>query len=184
MAAEKVLFDTTKEGREVAEFVVTRPNGESFSVIEYGAAIHTLNVLDKDGNLGDVMLGFDTIEGYLGSGAGHGSVIGRTANRIKGGAFTIDGVSIDVLVATYTHDGVTDTALLRYTNLSNGSTSALPVLAGNYKVEAMPLTPDYHLDSVTATSYITVQRATVSIDSFAVEKDKFFDGTDSATITH
>lgn len=91
---------------------------------------------------------------------------------------------IDVLVATYTHDGVTDTALLRYTNLSNGSTSALPVLAGNYKVEAMPLTPDYHLDSVTATSYITVQRATVSIDSFAVEKDKFFDGTDSATITH
>ena len=92
MAAEKVLFDTTKEGREVSEFIVTRPNGESFSVIEYGAAIHTLNVLDKDGKLGDVMLGFDTIEGYMGSGAGHGSVIGRTANRIKDGAFTIDGV--------------------------------------------------------------------------------------------
>ena len=35
MAAEKVLFDTTKDGRNVSEFVITRPNGESFSVIEY-----------------------------------------------------------------------------------------------------------------------------------------------------
>ncbi|MBO7564339.1 MAG: galactose-1-epimerase, partial [Clostridiales bacterium] len=92
MAAEKVLFDTTKDGKQVSEFIITRPNGESFSVIEYGAAIHTLNVLDKDGNLGDVMLGFDNIEGYMGSGSGHGSIIGRTANRIKGGSFTIDGV--------------------------------------------------------------------------------------------
>ena len=92
MAFEKVLFDTTKDGKDVAEFVITRPNGESFSVIEYGAAIHTLKVFDKEGKLDDVMLGFDTIEGYLGSGSGHGSIIGRTANRIKGGAFTIDGV--------------------------------------------------------------------------------------------
>ncbi|MBQ6271182.1 MAG: galactose mutarotase [Clostridiales bacterium] len=92
MASEKVLFDTTKDGKDVAEFVITRPNGESFSVIEYGAAIHTLKVFDKEGKLDDVMLGFDTIEGYLGSGSGHGSIIGRTANRIKGGAFTIDGV--------------------------------------------------------------------------------------------
>ena len=83
MAFEKVLFDTTKDGKDVAEFVITRPNGESFSVIEYGAAIHTLKVFDKEGKLDDVMLGFDTIEGYLGSGSGHGSIIGRTANRIK-----------------------------------------------------------------------------------------------------
>ena len=37
MAAEKVLFDTTKDGKQVSEFIITRPNGESFSVIEYGA---------------------------------------------------------------------------------------------------------------------------------------------------
>ena len=49
MAAEKVLFDTTKDGRAVNEYVVTRPNGESFSIIDYGALIHTLKVLDKNG---------------------------------------------------------------------------------------------------------------------------------------
>ena len=49
MASEKVLFDKTKDGRNVSEFVITRPNGESFSVIEYGAAIHTLKVFDKTG---------------------------------------------------------------------------------------------------------------------------------------
>ena len=92
MSAEKKIFDTTKDGKAVDEFVITRPNGESFSILTYGASIHTLNVFDKDGNLGDVMLGFDTIEQYMASGAGHGSVIGRTANRIKGGAFEIDGV--------------------------------------------------------------------------------------------
>ena len=92
MAAEKVLFDTTKDGRAVNEYVITRPNGESFSIIDYGALIHTLKVLDKDGKIDDVILGFDTIAAYQASGSGHGSIIGRTANRIKGGAFTIDGV--------------------------------------------------------------------------------------------
>ena len=97
MAAEKVLFDTTKDGRNVSEFVITRPNGESFSVIEYGAAIHTLKVFDKEGKIDDVMLGFDKIADYQASGSGHGSIIGRTANRIKGGAFTIDGVDYQLL---------------------------------------------------------------------------------------
>lgn len=92
MAAQTKIFDTTKDGKQVEEFVITRPNGENFSIITYGALIHTLNVLDKDGNLGDVMLGFDTIDAYMASGSGHGSIIGRTANRIKGGAFEIDGV--------------------------------------------------------------------------------------------
>ena len=92
MASQIKTFDTTKDGKNVEEFVITRPNGENFSILTYGALIHTLNVFDKDGNLGDVMLGFDTIEAYMASGSGHGSVIGRTANRIKDGAFTIDGV--------------------------------------------------------------------------------------------
>ena len=92
MSAEKIVFDTTKDGKVVDEFVVTRPNGESFSILTYGALIHTLKVFDEDNKLDDVMLGFDTIDAYLASGAGHGSVIGRTANRIKGGAFEIDGV--------------------------------------------------------------------------------------------
>ena len=92
MSAEKTVFATTKDGKVVDEFIVKRPNGESFSIITYGALIHTLNVFDKDNKLDDVMLGFDTIEEYMASGAGHGSIIGRTANRIKGGAFEIDGV--------------------------------------------------------------------------------------------
>ena len=92
MSSEKIVFDRTKDGKAVYEFVITRPNGESFSILTYGALIHTLKVFDKNNKLDDVMLGFDTIDAYMASGSGHGSIIGRTANRIKGGAFEIDGV--------------------------------------------------------------------------------------------
>ncbi|GAB2292595.1 hypothetical protein Dimus_026832 [Dionaea muscipula] len=62
-------------------------------VTNYGCTITSLSVPDKDGNLGDVVLGFDAVEPYLEGAAPYfGCIVGRVANRIKDGKFMIDGV--------------------------------------------------------------------------------------------
>ncbi|KAL3818606.1 hypothetical protein ACJIZ3_004511 [Penstemon smallii] len=62
-------------------------------VSNFGCTITSLSVPDKDGNLGDVVLGFDTLEPYLKGAAPYfGCIVGRVANRIKDGKFTLNGV--------------------------------------------------------------------------------------------
>ncbi|KAJ4959714.1 hypothetical protein NE237_019624 [Protea cynaroides] len=63
------------------------------TITNYGATITSLFVPDKQGNLDDVVLGFDTLEPYLKGAAPYfGTIVGRVANRIKGGKFTLNGV--------------------------------------------------------------------------------------------
>lgn len=62
-------------------------------VSNYGCTIISLSVPDKDGKLDDVVLGFDTLEPYQkGASPYFGCIVGRVANRIKDGKFTLDGV--------------------------------------------------------------------------------------------
>ncbi|CAN0897420.1 Galactose mutarotase [Linum grandiflorum] len=62
-------------------------------ITNYGAAITSLSVPDKDGNLADVVLGFDSVHTYMeGNPCYFGCIVGRVANRIKDGKFTLDGV--------------------------------------------------------------------------------------------
>ncbi|CAM8974080.1 unnamed protein product [Rhodiola kirilowii] len=61
-------------------------------ISNYGATITSLSVPGKDGQLADVVLGFDTLEPYLNGEAPYfGCIVGRVANRIKNGKFTLDG---------------------------------------------------------------------------------------------
>ncbi len=59
--------------------------------MNYGGIVLSLRVPDRDGSLGDVVLGFDTLEPYLTNDPHFGSLIGRYANRIANGKFTLDG---------------------------------------------------------------------------------------------
>ncbi len=87
---KKMDFGKTKEGVPVEEYVLS--NGKmTAKILTYGAIVRELIVPDKQGKPGDVVLGFDTLEGYL---AGHpffGAVAGRVANRVARGKFTLDG---------------------------------------------------------------------------------------------
>lgn len=68
-------------------------SGKSFvEIINYGARIHKICVPDKNGDLKDVVLGFESLAGYKGDGAYLNAVVGRVANRIGGAKFVIDGV--------------------------------------------------------------------------------------------
>lgn len=86
----KMNFGKTPEGQVVTLY--TLKNGTSTAkVMTYGATLTELDVADRNGKPGDVVLGFDSLDGYLGKIPYFGAVVGRVANRIAKGKFTLDG---------------------------------------------------------------------------------------------
>lgn len=66
-------------------------NGWSAAFTDFGAAVQSLCVPDRDGSLADVVLGYDTLEEYVKGDSCHGATVGRYANRIGGAKFTLNG---------------------------------------------------------------------------------------------
>ncbi len=86
------------DGRPVALFTLTNASGASVGIIEYGGIVVSLQVPDRDGNLGDVVLGFDDLDAYVAGAPYFGAITGRYANRIAGGKFAIDGTTYQLPV--------------------------------------------------------------------------------------
>ncbi|MEM7367196.1 MAG: aldose epimerase family protein [Bacteroidota bacterium] len=72
-------------------YTLTNANGIQASVTDYGAILMSLKTPDKHGNIAEITLGFDSLEGYTGSHPYFGSTIGRYGNRIGGGEFSLGG---------------------------------------------------------------------------------------------
>ncbi len=64
MSVAQKSFGTTKNGEEVTLYTITNKNNVSVSVIDYGANLVSLMVPDKNGNVEDIVLGFDNVAGY------------------------------------------------------------------------------------------------------------------------
>jgi len=88
---EKSNFGTLDDGTVIEAFTLRNAKGAMAKVIPYGATLTELWMPDRNGKLGDVVLGFDSLKGYLGSHPYFGSTVGRYANRIAKGKFTLDG---------------------------------------------------------------------------------------------
>ena len=87
----KSPFGTMPEGTAVDLYTLTNADGLVCKIITYGAVITELHVPDRTGRMGDVVLGFDNLPQYLKESPCFGAVVGRVANRIAKGRFTIDG---------------------------------------------------------------------------------------------
>lgn len=85
----KKTFGTLPGGRETFLYTIAC-GGITAQITDFGAALVTLNVPDKNGNIDDVVLGYDDCLGYLRDGCFLGSIVGRSANRIKGSRFRIE----------------------------------------------------------------------------------------------
>lgn len=83
-------FGVTPTGVRV-ERLTLESGRTSVSIITYGAAIQAAHVLDRNGMTSDVALGYPTLDGYLVKPEYFGATVGRVANRIAGGRFTLDG---------------------------------------------------------------------------------------------
>ena len=84
-------FGSTLDGTPVLLYTLRNQNGMEARIITYGGIIQSLKVPDKNGNFGDVVLGYDTLDGYLTNSPYFGALIGRYGNRIAKGHFTLDG---------------------------------------------------------------------------------------------
>lgn len=92
MSIKKSVFGKLDDGKEVELYTITNKNGASVSLMNLGGGIQSIKVPDKDGNLGDVVLGFDEPKHYINPDNGYqGLLVGRYANRIRDGKFYIDG---------------------------------------------------------------------------------------------
>jgi aldose 1-epimerase len=81
-------------GDSVKQYTLTNAGGMQVSILNYGGTVTNLMVPDKDKQMGDVVLGFDSLQGYRQTGNPYfGCLVGRYANRINQGKFSLDGVT-------------------------------------------------------------------------------------------
>src|SRR5215203_5823894 len=80
----KSAYGTTADGKAVDEYTLTNANGMEVKIITYGGIITSVRVPDRNGNLDNVVLGFDALADYETKNPYFGALIGRYGNRIAG----------------------------------------------------------------------------------------------------
>ena len=85
------FYGTTKNNEEVNMYTIKNNSNMEVDIISYGATIVSIRVPDKDGNIDDVALGYDTLEAYENGDKYLGALIGRCGNRIKNASFKLNG---------------------------------------------------------------------------------------------
>lgn len=88
---QKEVFGKLADGAEVQVFTLTNSHGMEARIINYGGIVLSLKVPDRAGVLGDVVLGYDHLEGYVRSSPYFGCLVGRYGNRIAKGRFILNG---------------------------------------------------------------------------------------------
>lgn len=91
MGIVKEKFGTAKCGRDVYAYTLSNANGMQAKIINFGANLVSLLVPDKNGEVEDIVLGYDKLEDYYGNGNFFGATIGPCANRTAGASYEIDG---------------------------------------------------------------------------------------------
>jgi aldose 1-epimerase len=84
-------FGTTSDGRAVERFTLASPSGVTIAVLSFGGVIQSIVAPDRAGALADVTLGYDTLPEYEKDKSYLGALVGRYANRIRAGRFSLDG---------------------------------------------------------------------------------------------
>jgi aldose 1-epimerase len=111
MAIEQSSFGVTPAGEKVDLYTLTNAKGLQVGIITWGGTCVFLKVPDRHGNLGDILLGHDTLKGYLTHDTSpyFNCLVGRNGNRIGKGTFSIDGVAYTLAInngENHLHGGI------------------------------------------------------------------------------
>ncbi len=87
----RAAFGTTADGKAVDIYTLRNRNGMEMRVTAYGGIVVSLTAPDRHGRFADIVLGYDSLNGYLKATPYFGAIIGRYANRIGGAKFSLDG---------------------------------------------------------------------------------------------
>ena len=90
------LFGEMPDGRAVYQYTLTNANGLKMKVINYGGIITSLMVPDKNGEMGDIVLGHNDLKPYLNRNPHFGVIVGRYGNRIANAKFMLDSMEIQL----------------------------------------------------------------------------------------
>ena len=102
-------FGETSEGQQVRLYTLRNANGLIADVMTYGAIVVTLKTPDRNGKMGDIVLGYDNLQDYIRNSPYFGAIVGRYGNRIGQGKFTLDGVEYKLAVnngENHLHGGI------------------------------------------------------------------------------
>jgi aldose 1-epimerase len=91
-------FGRTADGQPVELFTLTNAHGIEVRLTNYGGIITSLKTPDRSGRFDDIVLGYDSLNGYLRSSPYFGAIVGRYGNRIEKGRFTVDGTTYHLAV--------------------------------------------------------------------------------------
>jgi aldose 1-epimerase len=91
-------FGKTADGKAIEVYTLKNSKGAEARIITYGGSVVSLKMPDRNGKFADIVLGFDSVEGYEQNRIFLGALIGRYGNRIAKGKFTLDGT--DYVLAT------------------------------------------------------------------------------------
>jgi aldose 1-epimerase len=89
---QRSTFGRMPDGQSVELYTLTNRQGMQVMITNYGGRVVKLIIPDRQGNMADVVLGFDDLQGYLGNNPFFGALVGRYANRIGNAHFKLDGV--------------------------------------------------------------------------------------------
>ncbi len=95
---QKQLFGNMPDGRPVHVYTLTNDLGMEARVIDYGCIILSLKVPDRNGNLGDIVHGYDKLEHYIEATPYFGAIVGRYGNRLAKGKFTLEGTEYELAI--------------------------------------------------------------------------------------
>src|SRR5690242_20110099 len=90
-STKKSSFGKTPDGEAVDLYTLTNKSGASVEITNYGGSVVSLKVPDRNGKLGEVVLGFDSVDGYVNNTSYLGALIGRYGNRIGHAQFKLVG---------------------------------------------------------------------------------------------
>lgn len=96
MEIRKAHFGTLDDGVDVPLYALFNACGMKAEITPYGGIVRALTAPDREGRMGDVVLGFDTLAEYVSHSPFFGCLVGRYANRIAGGTFDLDGKVYEV----------------------------------------------------------------------------------------
>lgn len=119
----------TVEGKQIHLVTLTNANGMIVKITNYGGIIVSITVPDKQSKFENVVLGFDSLDGYVGKNPYFGALIGRFGNRIAKGKFMLDGKEYSLAInntPNHLHGGVKgfDKQIWEINNLSSNSNSS------------------------------------------------------------
>ncbi|MBO6148976.1 MAG: galactose mutarotase [Lachnospiraceae bacterium] len=96
MKIVKTIFGRTEDGKDISAYTLENASGMKVTVSEFGGIVSSIIVPDKNGKMQDVVLGYDSAAPYFENNEFFGATIGRSANRVAGASFELDGQRIEL----------------------------------------------------------------------------------------